>query len=106
VGTKEGDALRSRLESNVRLLVESLTPAPRPVPDAVSPIFPLIIGDEQQTLRLATILSAAGFFSPAIRYPTVARGSARLRIALSSSHSGEQIKSLSKFINESQECSR
>jgi 8-amino-7-oxononanoate synthase len=106
VGAKEGDALRSRLESNVRLLVESLTPAPRPVPDAVSPIFPLIIGDEQQTLRLATILSAAGFFSPAIRYPTVARGSARLRIALSSSHSGEQIKSLSKFINESQECSR
>jgi 7-keto-8-aminopelargonate synthetase-like enzyme len=83
-----------------------LTPAPRPVPDAVSPIFPLIIGDEQQTLRLAIILSAAGFFTPAIRYPTVARGSARLRIALSSSHSGEQIKSLSKFINESQECSR
>src|ERR1700731_2301976 len=33
VGAKEGDALRSRLESNVRLLVESLTPAPRPVPD-------------------------------------------------------------------------
>jgi 8-amino-7-oxononanoate synthase len=106
VDAKEGDALRSRLESNVRLLGESLTPAPRRLPGAVSPIFPLIIGDEQPTVRLAEVLSAAGFFTPAIRYPSVARGSARLRIALSSSHRREQIKSLSKFINESQECCR
>jgi 8-amino-7-oxononanoate synthase len=103
VSAKEGDALRSRLESNVRLLRESLIPVPGPVLGAFSPIFPLIIGDEQQTLRLAKVLSAAGFFTPAIRYPTVARGSARLRIAVSSSHSWEQIKSLSQFINESQE---
>ncbi len=101
VRTAEGDALRSRLRSNVRLLAEYLMPSHRQVPGPVSPIFPLVIGDEQQTLRLAEILRTDGFFAPAIRYPTVARGSARLRIAVSSSHSPEQIQTLSKSIIES-----
>jgi 8-amino-7-oxononanoate synthase len=94
----EGDTMRSRLWSNVLLLNECLEPPLRQVPGPVSQIFPLVIGDEQQTLRLAEILYTNGFLAPAIRYPTVARGSARLRIALSSSHSLEQIESLSKTI--------
>ena len=98
VQTEEGETLRSRLGGNVRLLIECLTPVPRKIPDPISPIFPLVIGDEQQTLHLAEILYANGFLAPAIRYPTVARGSARLRIALSSSHSAEQVQSLSKAI--------
>lgn len=101
VRTAEGDTLRSRLRSNVRLLVECLTPSHRQVPGPVSPIFPVVIGDEQKTLHLAEILHTNGYYAPAIRYPTVARGSARLRIALSSSHSPEQIQSLSKSIIES-----
>jgi len=96
--TEEGEVLRSRLRRNVRLLVECLTPAPRQLPDPVSPIFPLVIGDEQQTLLVAETLSSHGFLAPAIRYPTVARGSARVRIALSSSHTLEQIQSLSRTI--------
>jgi 8-amino-7-oxononanoate synthase len=98
IRAEEGDTLRSRLRSNVRLLAECLTPGPRPVPDPISPIFPLVIGDEQRTLRLAAILYTNGFLAPAIRYPTVARGTARLRIAVSSSHRLEQIQSLSKTI--------
>jgi 7-keto-8-aminopelargonate synthetase-like enzyme len=68
------------------------------LPNPVSPIFPLVVGDEQQALHLAGTLYRNGFLAPAIRYPTVARGSARLRIALSSSHSPEQIQFLSKAI--------
>jgi 8-amino-7-oxononanoate synthase len=94
----EGDALRSRLWNNVGYLVECLEPALPRLKDPVSPIFPLVIGDEQKALRLAEILYNNGFLAPAIRYPTVARGSARLRIALSSSHSLEQIQSLSRTI--------
>ena len=95
---EEGDTLRSRLRGNVRLLVECLTSTPGPVPDPISPIFPLVIGDEERTLRLAAILYTNGFLTPAIRYPTVGRGRARLRIAVSSSHGLEQIQSLSKTI--------
>jgi 8-amino-7-oxononanoate synthase len=94
----EGDALRSRLWNNVGYLVECLEPALPRLEDPVSPIFPLVIGDEQEALRLAEILNNNGFLAPAIRYPTVARGSARLRITLSSSHSLEQIQSLSRTI--------
>jgi 8-amino-7-oxononanoate synthase len=98
IRTAEGDALRARLWSNVGYLVECLGPALPCLKDPVSPIFPLVIGDEQEALRLAEILYQKGFLAPAIRYPTVARGSARLRIALSSSHSLEQIQSLSRTI--------
>jgi 8-amino-7-oxononanoate synthase len=101
IRTEEGDTLRSRLWSNVRLLAECLTPAPRQLPDPMSPIYPLVIGDEQQTLHLAGTLYTNGFLAPAIRYPTVARGSARLRITLSALHSLEQIQSLTKTINAS-----
>ena len=98
VRTAEGDTLRSRLWSNVRVLAKCLTPDPREIPDPISPIFPVMVGDEQQSLDLARTLYANGFLAPAIRYPTVARGSARLRIALSSLHSLEQIQSLSRTI--------
>jgi 8-amino-7-oxononanoate synthase len=97
VRSEEGNRLRSRLRTNVRLLAEYLT-TPQRVTDQVSPIYPLLIGDEQQTLGLAGTLYTNGFLAPAIRYPTVARGSARLRITLSSAHSPEQIQLLAQTI--------
>src|SRR3984893_17183014 len=96
VRSDEGNALRSRLRSNVRFLIECLTTFPGENPVPAGPILPLVIGDEQETLRLAEALWNNGFLLPAIRYPTVARGAARLRIALSSAHSLEQIQSLAK----------
>jgi 7-keto-8-aminopelargonate synthetase-like enzyme len=98
VRTAAGDTLRSRLWSNVRVLSKCLTSDTRDIPDPISPIFPVMIGDEQRSLDLARTLCANGFLAPAIRYPTVARGSARLRIAVSSLHSLEQIQSLIRTI--------
>jgi 8-amino-7-oxononanoate synthase len=98
VRTAAGDTLRSRLWSNVQVLSKCLTPDTREIPDPISPIFPVMIGDEQRSLDLARTLCANGFLAPAIRYPTVARGSARLRIAVSSLHSLEQIQSLIRTI--------
>jgi 8-amino-7-oxononanoate synthase len=94
----EGEALRSHLWRNVRFLAGCLAPVSGEIPDRVSPIFPWLIGDEEQTLWLAETLFQNGFLAPAIRYPTVARGAARLRIALSASHAPEQIQSLSRTI--------
>ncbi len=98
VRTAEGDSLRSRLWRNVRLLADALAPD-RPLDqEKISPIFPIVVGDERKALLLAEELAENGFLAPAIRFPTVARGSARVRITLSSSHRLEQVKSLLKTI--------
>ncbi|HJX25770.1 MAG TPA: aminotransferase class I/II-fold pyridoxal phosphate-dependent enzyme, partial [Chthoniobacterales bacterium] len=61
---------------------------------AGSAIFPWIVGDEQAAIDLSRGLQTEGFFVPAIRYPTVAKGSARLRITVTASHDEAQIKAL------------
>ena len=61
-------------------------------------IIPWMVGDEQRALDLARTLRQEGFFVPAIRYPTVARNTARLRIAVSAAHSPLQIASLGDAI--------
>jgi 8-amino-7-oxononanoate synthase len=63
-----------------------------------SAIFPLIVGDEQATLNLAFALQDEGFLVPAIRYPTVAKGAARLRITVTAAHEEAQIEALCQAI--------
>ncbi len=50
-----------------------------------------MIGDEAQAVETAAALRAQGIFIPAIRYPTVARGQARLRLTLTAAHTSEDI---------------
>ena len=47
-----------------------------------TPIIPLIVGDDKDALDLAKRLIEQGIFAPAIRPPTVAPGSARVRLTL------------------------
>jgi 8-amino-7-oxononanoate synthase len=61
-------------------------------------IIPWLVGEEHRALDLAEALQREGFFVPAIRYPTVAKGAARLRITISASHSALQIASLGEAI--------
>ena len=63
-----------------------------------SAIFPWRVGDEQAAIDLAQTLQNRGFFVPAIRYPTVARGSARLRITVTAAHTEDQIRALCEAI--------
>ncbi len=65
---------------------------------ASSAIFPWIVGDEQSVIDLASALKDEGFFVPAIRYPTVAKSSARLRVTVTASHEEDQIRSLCSTI--------
>ncbi len=47
-------------------------------------IIPILIGSNEDTLKIAEKLRAAGYYIPAIRPPTVPDGTARLRISLTS----------------------
>jgi 8-amino-7-oxononanoate synthase len=62
-----------------------------PVADGASQILPVLIGDNDQTLAVADALLAAGFDVRAIRPPTVAPGTARLRISVNVNVTGELI---------------
>ena len=88
ISSAEGEDRRRLLWRNIDILRERLSL------HSGSAIFPWIIGNEQAALELATDLQAEGFFVPAIRYPTVAKGAARLRITVTAVHTAEQICSL------------
>lgn len=55
-------------------------------------IIPIMIGDEEKALLIAEELYQKGILIPAIRYPTVARGQARLRAALMASHTEDDLQ--------------
>jgi len=88
ISSAEGEERRRLLWRNIELLQEQLS-----LP-ASSAIFPWIVDDEEAALELSSQLQAEGFLVPAIRYPTVAKGAARLRITVTAAHGTEQIASL------------
>ena len=65
----------------------------------VSPIVPIVLGDENKTLNLSRYLNRNGYIVGAIRPPTVPKGTSRLRVAFNSCHTKFQIKNLANLIN-------
>jgi 8-amino-7-oxononanoate synthase len=63
-----------------------------------SPILPVIVGPETAAMELADQLLSQNIFVPAIRYPTVARGKARLRITFSAAHSENDVKRFAEVL--------
>jgi 8-amino-7-oxononanoate synthase len=63
-----------------------------------SAILPLVIGGESEAMAVSASLRDAGWFVPAIRYPTVAKGSARLRVTLSANHSADDVRALANAL--------
>jgi 8-amino-7-oxononanoate synthase len=54
----------------------------------------VVLGDEDRAVAAAATLLASGLFVPAIRPPTVAPGSSRLRVTFSAAHTDEQVDHL------------
>ncbi len=65
-----------------------------------SAIVPLILGDEAKAINAAASLREQNIYAPAIRYPTVARGAARLRITLTATHTAEDISVLARALDQ------
>ena len=94
VQSPEGEELRTRVWARVDQLKNGLVGSRWPVPVVRSPIIPLLIGDEGAAMEAAARLRSQGILIPAIRYPTVARGQARLRLTVSAAHTAEDIQEL------------
>jgi glycine C-acetyltransferase/8-amino-7-oxononanoate synthase len=87
-----------KLQANSALMRAALTHAGVPVADGATQIIPLIVGDAQATVALSEAALARGVFVQAIRPPTVAAGSSRLRLTLMASHSANEINRAAEAI--------
>jgi 8-amino-7-oxononanoate synthase len=103
LASPEGEKRRVLLWKRINLMRELLSPLAShispPNENVGSAIFPLIVGNEQAALDLAAALHSEGFLVPAIRYPTVAKGAARLRITVTAAHQEDQIRALCDLIS-------
>lgn len=98
VESEEGESLRQQLWSRVNRVKEAVVSAGWTLPAVQSPILPILVGNEEAALKLASRLQDEGFLIPAIRYPTVPRGEARLRLTVNASHTIEQIERLGRCL--------
>jgi 8-amino-7-oxononanoate synthase len=91
---------RERLTALIARLKAGAAGLPWPLLPSVTPIQPLLVGDNAEALRLAEGLRARGILCPAIRPPTVPQGTARLRISLSAGHTEADVERLLAALRE------
>jgi 8-amino-7-oxononanoate synthase len=70
------------------------------LPEAVSPVVPLVIGKSDNALAASQALEDEGYLVTAIRPPTVAQGTARLRITFTAAHPDADIERLADIVRE------
>ncbi|MRI53954.1 aminotransferase class I/II-fold pyridoxal phosphate-dependent enzyme [Methylobacterium sp. DB1607] len=68
------------------------------LPEAESPIVPVLVGEAEAALAVSAALETRGFLVVAIRPPTVAPGTARLRVAFSAVHDEGQVDALAEAV--------
>lgn len=86
--------LQQQWQSGIAELLDSKPHLPWHIMPSETPIQPLVVGDNAAAMTLSTQLEAQGMRVPAIRPPTVPKGTARLRITLSASHTAGQVDQL------------
>jgi 8-amino-7-oxononanoate synthase len=91
IQSAEGGTRRAQLRQCVGELKSAIGNQQSAIPCA---IIPFILGDEARAVAAAAQLREQNIFVPAIRYPTVARGAARLRITLTAAHSTDDVATL------------
>ena len=96
----QGDALRTHLQRLVAQLRAGLSDLPWQLMPSATAIQPLLIGDNQQALKLSEGLRERGIWVAAIRPPTVPQGTARLRVTLSAAHSEADVAQLIGALHE------
>lgn len=95
IRSPDGGDSRERLQRNAAPLRGF-----SPVPDSSSAIIPVIVGDSETALAKSAVFEELGFLIPAIRYPTVPRRTARLRISVSAAHEVETTRTLAGLLGD------
>lgn len=96
VRSPEGESRRNTLWQNVSKMKSKLDLKTSAGPSA---IIPLLIGDEAKAMEVAATLFEKDILIPAVRYPSVARGKARLRLTVSAAHTVDEIEQLAAALH-------
>jgi 8-amino-7-oxononanoate synthase len=100
IGGAEGAARRAHLQDLIAQFRDGLRLARWSLPESGTAIQPIIIGENAEALRAGAGLYGQGLWVPAIRPPTVAAGTARLRVTLSAAHTREDVAQLVAALNQ------
>jgi 8-amino-7-oxononanoate synthase len=93
-------SLRKKLQANIVQFRAGSAGLPWQLLPSETAIQPLIVGNNEDVLRVSRELETRGFLVPAIRPPTVPPGSARLRVSLSAAHTPAHIDALLRALHE------
>jgi 8-amino-7-oxononanoate synthase len=100
IAGEEGQERRAHLDSLIAQLDNALHLRHWQRPPSRTAIQPIVIGANDDALQVAARLYAQGLWVPAIRPPTVAPGTARLRVTLSAAHTHDDVAQLAAALNE------
>jgi len=87
----EGEKLVKKLWANTKFFKRELQKRGFQFKASETPIIPIHVGDAAKAFEFSRKLFEAGVFAPAVGYPTVAEGQARLRAIVSAAHKREQL---------------
>jgi 8-amino-7-oxononanoate synthase len=88
------------LRTQCNLMKQKLRDCGFDVSASESPIFPAVLGEEAESLKVSEALLEQGYLVPAIRPPSVPEGGSRLRITVTAAHSREEIAGLGDAIRQ------
>jgi 8-amino-7-oxononanoate synthase len=91
---RDEEERREHLTGLIKLLKSELENLPWRLLPSETAIQPLVIGDNELTLKISRALYEVDIWIPAIRPPTVAKDTARLRISLCAAHEAKHIQQL------------
>jgi len=96
----EGERLVKKLWANTKFFKRELKKRGFEFKASETPIIPIHVGDAAKAFEFSRKLFEAGVFAPAVGYPTVAEGKARLRAIVSAAHKREQLMRAADTLSE------
>ncbi|HZK10167.1 MAG TPA: glycine C-acetyltransferase [Clostridia bacterium] len=97
---EESSEFTDRLWDNARYFKEELSKLGFDTGHSQTPITPVIIGDEAKAVKFSKELLNRGVFASSIVFPTVPKGTARLRCMITAEHSKEDLKRAVELFDE------
>ena len=94
----ESDRLVTRLAANSAAIRDELAREGFDVSGSTTQIVPLVIGEADMAMRICEIAIENGVFAQAIRPPTVAEGTSRLRLAVMATHSRDELREAARVL--------
>src|SRR5262244_1545966 len=96
----EGEKLVKKLWANTKFFKKELKRRGFQFKTSETPIVPIHVGEAAKAFEFSRQLFEAGVFAPAVGYPTVAEGKARLRAIVSAAHKRDQLLKAAEILEQ------